>query len=239
MSSLLFFFYGLLCFTVHVIMSLILYIIAPCSLLDRLYLSLPAIGHCISVLLASLQRWTSKPVQRVSLLTLLALAMVGEKAIQLFTGEVTSLRTPITHTLSVSLSLSLPPSLPPSLSEPTSNCTLNLNSDLSSLLALVGGDRGRGKDSNSGKKKYRRGVALASFLPGLTMALTKLLTTDANIGQVRTCMCNMYVVYTYMYMYLFIPPSLSLPLSPSLLLSFPPYLPPSLPPSLPPFFTRQ
>ena len=72
------------------------------SSLGQLYRNLPAIGHCISVLVASLQSWGSRDVQRASLTTLLALSGLAEEDIALFTGELYRLYTGAICTRSLS-----------------------------------------------------------------------------------------------------------------------------------------
>lgn len=57
------------------------------SSLLQLYRNLPAIGHCVSVVVASLQAWESREVRRASLTALLALTGLSEGDIASFTGE--------------------------------------------------------------------------------------------------------------------------------------------------------
>lgn len=55
--------------------------------LTRLHLNLPAVGHCVSVSLSSLQCWGSREVRRASLEVLLALSQLTEGVTATFTGE--------------------------------------------------------------------------------------------------------------------------------------------------------
>ena len=50
---------------------------------------------------------------------------------------------------------------------------------LTSLLEIVGKERERGREGTA----CNRGEVLASFLPGVTMKISKLVTTHSNLGQ--------------------------------------------------------
>lgn len=52
------------------------------------------------------------------------------------------------------------------------------------VLQKMVGREGDGNDNGGKMRGGYRGEVLASFLPGVTLAITKLLTTNTNLGQV-------------------------------------------------------
>jgi hypothetical protein len=116
-----------------------LFLSATESSVSQLYQNVPAVGHCVSVLLASLGSCEGREVRNTALEGLLALSCLAEEDSALFTG---------------------------------------VGGDTADSLRSLGGRVGR--------ERLRRGEVVASFLPGVTTAVTKLLTSEPNLGQV----CN-------------------------------------------------
>ena len=61
-----------------------------CSSVSQLYQNVPAVGHCVSVLLAALGSCEGREVRSTALGGLLALSGLAEEDITLFTGEESS-----------------------------------------------------------------------------------------------------------------------------------------------------
>ena len=61
-----------------------------CSSVSQLYQNVPAVGHCVSVLLASLGSCEGREVRSTALEGLLALSCLAEEDSTLFTGEESS-----------------------------------------------------------------------------------------------------------------------------------------------------
>ena len=105
----------------------------------QFFCELASVGHCVAVILANLEAWSSKTLRKEALSALLALSGVDSKALLCKLLRETETRE-------------------------------EAAAAIESLVRCEGGEGGGG--------------VMASFLPGITISLTKLITSDANIGSV-------------------------------------------------------
>ncbi len=127
------------------------------------------IGHCVSVLLNALDSHKSKDVRRAACGSLLALTAVDSEAVMerqtaCASGEAIGRKNNYCYC----------PLLGSSTDPTSSHCSDHAYS-LRAVVDAVGPGAGAGEAAGS---------VFASFLPGIAMSLSSLVTLDAKVGQV-------------------------------------------------------
>ena len=114
-----------------------------------LFSNLPAVGHCVSVLLETLQSFTSKTLRQHALAALLALSGIDENSLTLLLSNTEVKNSPQIDQISS-----------------RDGCNKYLDGLVDTL--------GVGPEDC--------GHVFACFLPGITMVITKLVTSETNLG---------------------------------------------------------